>query len=263
VVIQLIISTLTLTMANFHRCGHSTENTPSEEAVQGIIAAAEDIIAVGLGFSENLAEYLDFEKLETRFSGAVRYIEEDALLRAVAGVVAEVGPWNASMDMVARRSGLSKSGLYAHFESKQDMLGQLFLTEFDRIINFAEASKKGSDLPEEQLYLGIISIADYLRSRPEILVACDWLRTRRIDPGKKSPPPPRIYRAFADLKFQGECRAQALSGFGGEWIPQWILFSIVNTLMQRPAGVDFSGVQNSSFRTLYRFICLGVKGFKK
>jgi AcrR family transcriptional regulator len=43
------------------------------------------------------------------------------------------------MEMVARRSGLSKSGLYAHFKNKQDMLNRFFITEFTRIANYAKA----------------------------------------------------------------------------------------------------------------------------
>jgi AcrR family transcriptional regulator len=160
------------------------------------------------------------------------------------------------MDMVARRSGLSKSGLYAHFRSKQDMLRQLFMIEFQRMADHTEACINGPEIPEEQFYLAVIGIANYLRSRPEILVAVDWLRARRLDLGVTVPP--RIYKIFSDIRVSrsgGEAEGLA------EKTSQWVLFLVVNTLMRRLTGMELSGISNDSFRILYRFITLGVEGF--
>jgi hypothetical protein len=43
---------------------------------------------------------------------------------------------------------------------------------------------------------------------------------------------------------------------------QWILFLIINVLMRRPPGMSFQEIPNAGIRRLYRFICLGVKGFE-
>ncbi|MDR3343174.1 MAG: TetR/AcrR family transcriptional regulator [Treponema sp.] len=255
--IQLIIATLIFLMAHFHKHEHAMDEDLSEERIRYIIALIEARVAAGLGFNKDMVKTIDYEGLENRIAGSLKELADDGLLRAVACVVAEAGPWNASMDMVARRSGLSKSGLYAHFKSKQDMLAQLFLSEFDRIVAFAEANKKNSPVPEEQLYLVIISIADYLRSRPDILVALDWIRTRRLDLGLAVPL--RIYRVISDISCMegstGDAPDMAL-----ERIPQWIMFLIVNTLIHRPAGMAFSELPNPSIRILFKFIVLGIKG---
>jgi AcrR family transcriptional regulator len=250
---------------------------PPEAVIGEIISLIEAKVTAGLGFDKALVEAIDYVGLEKRISGAARSIKDDGLLRAVAGAVAEAGPWNASMDMVARRSGLSKSGLYAHFKNKQDMLTQLFLTEFNRMADFADASKKQSDVPEEQLYLVIISIADYLRSRPEILITVDWLRTRKLDLGSAAPSSasPLIYRIISGIKFRGRGIDQP-SDADADKIAQWMLFLIVSTLLRGtgrqtfplPCGPeprrpgDIASVDNSNFRVLYRFIVLGLGGFK-
>jgi AcrR family transcriptional regulator len=286
--IQLSVVTLTFWIAHFHHYSHKPGEIPSETQVQRTLAAVEQRIACGLGLAEDRLEAIDYEDLEKRSAGTVyEATPETDLLRAVAGAVAEAGPWNASMEMVARRSGLSKSSLYAHFKSKQDMMAQLFLTEFDRIINYAELNLKTSAVPEEQLYLAIISIADYLRSRPEILVALDWIRTRRFDLGLTFPV--RLYRSITNIPldaFRERQNDKAVVDTGGadageetpaDWLAQWILFLIVNTLIRCPLpmmprgaksqglealGVrSFTEIPNDSFRILYRFIAMGLKGF--
>jgi AcrR family transcriptional regulator len=256
---QLLTVTLTSGVAYFHRYGYGPEEAPSDAAIQALIVSLEERITGGLGFNRERVEGIDYERLERRAAEkAVEPREDKGLLRAVAGAVAEAGPWKASMDMVARRSGLSKSGLYAHFKSKQDMLRQLFMTEFQAMAEHAEACVRESAVPEERFYLAIIGIANYLRSRREILVALDWIRTRRFHLGLTVPS--RIRRVFSDIRITppgGTADAETLS----EHFVQWVLFLIANTLMRRLAGTEFSGVTDDSFRILYRFIVLGVKGF--
>ncbi|MDR2404376.1 MAG: TetR/AcrR family transcriptional regulator [Spirochaetaceae bacterium] len=254
--IHLLIATLTFGVAFFHCYGHRPEETPSEAAIQELITSLEEKASRGLGFNREWVDGIDYEQLERwAVERAIEPQEEDELLRAVAGAVAEAGPWNASMDMVARRSGLSKSGLYAHFRSKQDMLRQLFMIEFQRMADYAELCVRESTVPGEQLYLAIISIGVYLRSRREILIAMDWVRTRRFDLGLTIPP--RIYNIFSDIRIPQPGAGETLP----EQSVQWILFLIVNTLMRRSVGTDFPGIANDSFRRLYRFIVLGIQGF--
>ncbi|GHT75240.1 hypothetical protein FACS1894124_6320 [Spirochaetia bacterium] len=278
-ILQLIIVTLTFQVAHFHKDLLRRGETPSADMVEQVVALVEAKISGGLGFDPAVVEAINFEELEKRLpSESLKNFEDDELYRAVAGVVAEAGPWNASMDMIARRSGMSKSGLYSHFENKQDMLRQFFLTEIERLLRYVEEGKKQAASPEERLYLGIISTADYLRSRPDILTAMDWMRTRRLDLGVDVPQ--RLHDVFAECIAGGkrivEPDGLESAGFNGadplsDRLPQWIQFLIINTLMRgrfgKPlggclpeGGGDFSMVTNGSFRVLYRFITLGIKG---
>jgi AcrR family transcriptional regulator len=259
-------------VAHFHRFVHKGEGAPGEKLVASTLADVEKRVRYGLGLKVQKTAALDFNMLEAASveGGYEEETEDNKLLQAVAGAVAQAGPWNASMEMVAKRSGLSKSGLYAHFKSRQDMLGQLFITEFGRIVSHAETRVSTSGVPEEQLYLAVISIVDYLRSRPEILIAMDWIKTRRQELGAEIPP--RIYSLITNIKLGVFAKA----GSDGASEAQWILFMIVNTLVgwmpakecntarlgEKKTGRlrEIQSVPNESFRILYRFIARGLEG---
>ena len=263
---QLILATLFFGIAYFHHQVYESGEKPTEEAIKNALVQIEERIKKGLKLDAGRIASLDYENLERQAAGTVyEDTEDNALLRAVAEAVAEAGPWNATMEMVARRSGLSKSGLYAHFKSKQDMLDRLFVTEFNRIANFARARIEAYNAVEDQLYLAIISIVYYLRSRPEILVAIDWIKTRQLELGKGVSG--EIFRIVGDLKLDA-IRDLDLYALGE--IAHWILFMIVNTLAWRSSKTtkqSFSSEQinsleipNESFRFLFQYISLGLEG---
>jgi len=259
---RLLNATLVFFIADFHKKGKTLANPPSEAAIAHIIDAIGEIIGRGLCYSNEEIAALNYEDLENRIAGMVSSAGDDPLLKAVAGAVAEAGPWGTSMEQVAHRSGLSKSSLYCHFKSKQDMLHQLFVTEFTRIIDFARKGMRQSAIPQEQLYLGIFSIVEYLRSKPDILVAMDWIRNRGISlkpPEDKPESVSDFLRLFEniDIKF-----LNSMSVGGGLWLTPWILFLIINTLMQKNSGHKVKNVPNSDIRFLYRLITLGIGGFK-
>jgi AcrR family transcriptional regulator len=270
--IHMIVSTIILRLASFYKEELKRGETPGEEQIRSLIVSLEKWITVGLGLNQEVIDRMDYERLEAGVSGlSLGAIDDGELIKAVASVVAEAGPWNASMEMVAQRSGLSKSGLYAHFKSKQDMIRQLFMTEFSRIIAFAEEGIRQSGVPEEQLYLGLYSITSYLRQRPEILAALDWIRTRRLDLGRLDPPPPHFFNVFWNIRLPIENWSGTRAPGEGDGLPgdsaedlisQWILFLTLNMLMHRPEGMAFADFPNSGIRALYRFITLGLKGYK-
>jgi AcrR family transcriptional regulator len=253
---QLIIPTVFFFAALFHKGRTGNPSEPGEKEIQSFLASTEGIISRGLDFDKDLAGALDFAALERAGNDRLPPEgENERLLKAVAEAVAQAGPWNATMGMVAKRSGLSKSGLYAHFKSKADMLARMFSAEFDRIVDYAEAGKSRSAKPEEQFYLAMVAIANYLRSRPEILIAMDWIRIRRLD--LRLEPPPRALRLFPDIGMKAEDPSMT-----GENIAQWVFFLIVNTLMRRPGGSSFLEVRDMSFRILYKFIAFGIEGWE-
>jgi len=266
---QMIVATMVFCVGHFHRNARETGAIPTEEEKKLTLAKLEDRIEKGLRLDKMKAAGMDFKALEKQICETPYEDSEDnALLKAVAEAVAEAGPWNASMEMVAKRSGLSKSGLYAHFKNKQDMLDQLFISEFSRMANFAKARLETSEVPEAQLYLAIMSIVYYLRSRPEILVAIGWIKTRRLELGKGIPA--LIAKTIASIKLEA---VQKLDKHMLLEIAQWILFMIANTLAWwRSKSEDvYSGkniewakntkeIPNESFRILFRFIALGLEG---
>jgi AcrR family transcriptional regulator len=261
---SLIISAVFFLAAIFFKDRMENDAEPAEAEIQRFLALTDRIISHGLGFDREKGGALDFGELERMGScGLPPEGENEKLLKAVAGAVAQAGPWNASMGMVAKRSGLSKSGLYSHFKNRADMLGRMFVAEFDRIVDYAELGKSRSAKPEEQFYLVIVAVANYLRSRPEILITLDWIRTRRLDLNflEKPPGAPQgTYRLFAGIDLTGADLAEL--DMTGETMTHWVLFLIVNTLMRRPEGVSFAEVPDDSFRILYKFVVLGIEGWE-
>ncbi|MDR0877209.1 MAG: TetR/AcrR family transcriptional regulator [Treponema sp.] len=275
--IQLIVISMTFWNSHFCRFGKKAGEDPTEEAIQEVISSIEEKISAGLGLNKEQVEKLDFGRLEELVkSRKIEEADNGDLLKGVIAAVAEAGPWCVSMEMVARRSGLSKSSLYSHFKNKKDMIRQLFLTEFERIANHAKVGALLSAAPEEQFYLAIFSIADYLRSRPEILIAMDWLRTRKPEMGK--PVPPRVFNIFSGIKIEALEQTADAEPPGADRTTQWILFLLVNTLMwwRRRLNLGspqydekiqydkaaFADLPDSSIRKLYRFLTLGIKGFQ-
>ncbi|MDR2484501.1 MAG: TetR/AcrR family transcriptional regulator [Treponema sp.] len=259
--IQLIIGHLSFVICYFHRPDQTSEALGSDRAVDEMLSFMKENISFGLGLDKALIDALDYQRLEALCPGRnCETCNDESILKAVAGAVAEAGPWEASMDMIARRSGLSKSGLYSHFKSKQDMLKQLFMTEFDRILEYIEEGIALSAVPEEQLYLAVFSAADYFRTRSEILLAADWIRTRRLNLGITLPP--RLYQVFSyiNLKVPGTQQA-VFTPAVVDRLGQMILFLIVHTFMHRPEGMSLSELPNNGIRRLFRFIVLGMKGF--
>ncbi|MCL2809899.1 MAG: TetR/AcrR family transcriptional regulator, partial [Treponema sp.] len=228
--VRLIFATLTFFMSSFHKMCNSIENplSLSDDDVKNISLKICDISKRGLGYSPEKSS-IDFDELENKIYAKPLDTELDPFFKAVAQAVAEAGPWDVSMDMVAKRLGLSKSSLYGHFKNRKDMLRRLFVTEFKKIIEFARQGINLSANAAEQLYLGIFSISVYLRSRPEILVAMDWIRTRKLDFGKPDKNL-EIYRLFEDvniepLKKATEDEKQQMS--------HWILFLLINILIRQ------------------------------
>ena len=274
--IQLIMATVIFCVAEFHQHSSRTGETQTEEVINNALSGIEFRVRKGLRLNTKAVTALEYEALEkqaaeTEWDDG----ESNTLLKAVAEAVAEAGPWDASMEMVAKRSGLSKSGLYAHFKSRLDMLGKMFAAEFTRMANLAKAQIESSKVPEEQLYLGIMSIAGYLRSRPEILVALDWIKTRRYE-GLGKDIPSQLFRIIRSIKLAA---VQSLDPHMLVEIAQWIIFMTVNNMVwwsfsKKPCPVKpelsdrtinwarniTTEVPNESFRILFRFIALGLEG---
>lgn len=269
---RMVFATITFFMADFHKQGKSFSNPPTETAIEKRIETIGEIIERGCGYTIQEINALDYERLETCVAETADTIKDDPLLKAVAQAVAEAGPWEASMEQVARYSGLSKSSLYGHFKNKEDMLRRFFENEFMRIIEFTRQGMNHSELPLERLYLGIFSIAVYLCSKPEILITLDRIRTRKLDANtiiskknchQEGGIPSEFLRLFGDISVaplrSGESFA---SDAGKRCMLHWILFLLVGTLMRQDKAKDVSDikVQDEDIRLLYRYVTLGIKG---
>jgi len=295
VVIRLIFATLTFLMSDFHKSRKTMENPPSDEDVNNISLIILKTIQSGLGFSLDDSK-IDFERLEKlvqempfeheQITGADNS-ESSRFFKAVAQAVAQAGPWDVSMEMVAKKLGLSKSSLYVHFKNRKDMLRRLFITEFKRIFAFAKQGISLSSDTREQLYLGLFTISVYLRARPEILIAIDWIRTRKLELGKGVEKHHEIFRLFEYIDIKSfEIESADKAAVKDDYKlnrSHLIIFLLINVLTQSvPQDTDDNkkmiwlcdglcmsassetvtgNIQNHYIRILYKFILNGLGGF--
>jgi AcrR family transcriptional regulator len=252
-----VVSTGFFLVAMHHLARKGRTDQPSSEELRSLADASRGVCARGLGVSREALLRLDYGALEeaARLEPG-QAAATDGLLPAVAAVVAEVGAWNASMDMVAKRSGISKSGLYAHFRSKEDMLSRLFSTEFERISAVLSDKAALSAVPQERLYLAQAAAANYLLARPDVLVALDWMRTQHLDLGDLTPQ--SLDGAFAFLRDEAAAGRIALlpGGFGPTL--RWILFLTVHQLVHREADSPQPEFPGRRLRALHAFILCGA-----
>ena len=258
--LHFALSTCFFTVAVFHfeRC--DATSPPTENEIARAVSDARSIAARGLAFPPESLAMLDYPALERLARlDASETAPGDGLLPAIASAVAEAGPWNASMELVARRSGLSKSGLYAHYRSREEMLKHLFLSEFERISAVMADRALRSENPVEQLYLAMAAAAHYLSERQDVLVALDWIRAQRVHLGREMPETITILFGFlSEAAARGECRLPA-----GRLEPtiRWILFLLVNMLMRTRRMDQAEAAVQSRLRALHANVCVGLEGW--
>jgi AcrR family transcriptional regulator len=264
-VVRLVFATHTFLMSFFHKTKNSIDNPPTDEDIKNLTDLISKTIKNGLNFPVQKIMF-DFEELEKKVAEMALNSEPEPFFKAVAEAVAQAGPWDVSMDMVAKKLGLSKSSLYGHFKNKKDMLRRLFVSEFRRIIEYARRGISLSKNAEEQLYLGIFSIAVYLQTRPEILIAMDWIRTRKLDLGKPDKNI-EIFRLFEDIDIEP---FRSAAEEDKQRLSHWILFLLINILVHpnmlpsaKSKTIKITGlkVETGAIRVLYKFITLGLGGF--
>lgn len=266
--LQMVSVTVVFSVALFHFERMHMVDEVSEEAAAVAAENVADLVLEGFCSSHVLCNMPDFPSLDRAFSELQNRLQQDVpnrgvasaqLLDAVARAIAEVGPWEASMEFVAKKAGLSKSGLYAHFASKEEMFRQLFLNEFDALADLLEQALTLSADAMAQLYLTMRSAADYLRIHRDILLVMDWVRLQRIDLGILIPE-----RGLTLFSFT---KALPLRPYLKNWdnltLASWILFFVVNQLMvEMRLGIDETDSQQN-LHDLFTYMTTGVKGWKK
>ncbi len=237
---------------------HSGAENPGKREIQKLLDQVEYQISYGLGFTEKDLNSIKYDELDTVISRVVSpETGKDNLLKAVANAIAQAGPWEASMELVAKNAGLSKSGLYSHFKSKEDMLRQFFTTEFEKIYGDLAVFPK-TEKPEEQLYLITGSSIRYLQDRPEIMISLDWIRTQRIDLGLSMPGV--VISWFSDPRFIRKVPGARGRPLSLEVLPHYLIFCIMG-LLKKCYSVDKNiKLSKENIRFFYRFLISGIKG---
>jgi AcrR family transcriptional regulator len=243
----------------------------SEDDIKAFIEETSRVIQKGFGLDKKTVERVAYTELEREFDASGLLIVEaetgrHKILNAVGEAMAESGPWEMSMSLVAEKAGIAKSSLYVHFENRYQMIFAFLFSEFERIFTAAKTARLYGTTPEEELYVAIYAIASYLKTNPTILRVMDKFRTQHRDSfpqpeikdmgkGKMESGFPGVHQIFAGIKLETSAGLREPT----MRFTEAILFMLVNTLMQKPEGLDYADVPNENFRTLFRYLCLGLE----
>ncbi|WP_304223906.1 TetR/AcrR family transcriptional regulator [Gracilinema caldarium] len=266
--LRMVLITVVFSVAHYHLEKGCQVDEPAEESVAESLRMVSELVYDGLCVPGSPVSMPDFDALDRAFMAMKEAPPIDArhdsaasaqLLAAVARAIGEAGPWDASMKFVAEKAGLSKSGLYAHFASKEEMLRQLFLKEFEHI---SQSLKRVLDLspdPMDRLYLTLRTVNDYLRNNRDVLLVLDWVRLQRIELGMLFPQGSlELFSFIHELPLKA-----AVARWDGLTLARLVLFYVVNQLMVEVRQNVGNEESLLNLRELFIYMTHGVKGWKE
>lgn len=145
---------------------------------------------------------------------AEELLPSDRIFTAIAETVAEYGIWEASIDKIASRLGMSKSSLYFYFDNRDKMISTLLEREQEQIRTLFTSRAQQLQQPYETLFCYTIVVASYLLKKPDILIAFNWLRLQGINVDVRVPNAEKLDRRYA------------------------FLYSYFNTVVHNPCGLQ-------------------------
>jgi len=232
-----------------------SEGLPRLTGAEALVAARE-VTRRGLALAADPpCDYPALEAIAALSPGEAG--PDQPLLEAVAQAVAQAGLRNATMDMVAARAGLSKSGLYAHFRSREEALGSMFAVEFDRISRLGGERASRASSPAAKVFLSMATTANYLRARPDILGVMRWLFARRIDVRLELPK--RIAEDAAFLLREAAAGRCSLIGGSLDLSLRWMHYLVVDLVLREMAtGEPAPPNAAEDLRALHRLVIGGI-----
>lgn len=117
----------------------------------------------------------------------------EALFRAAAEIVGDVGYQGASVALITQRAGVAQGSFYNHFENRQDILDQLLPVIGREMLEYVRGcAKQGKTLIEKE-ELSLVGFFDFLKLNPHFF--------RTLNEAESFAP--KAYRAHLDLVSKG------------------------------------------------------------
>ena len=176
--VQEYISTsaVFLLFHNSLKAFHFEEKSISEANIKdGADALFSKMIKEGLA-GKDQPGLCDFAAVEEQcWVDRSELLKSDRIFSAIAEVVGEMGLWEASIEKIARKAGMSKSSLYFHFRNRNDMLWEMIERELYRIRQLFEEKSASFETFEQRLYGYFVVFSSYMNHRRDILAVMKWL----------------------------------------------------------------------------------------
>ncbi len=234
---------------------------------QKIVVSAEDLLLLnrrfvleGLGNGEKLRQP-DFAALEEAcIVSKEDLLEPDHIFSAIAEVVAEWGLWEASLEKIAKKAGMTKSSLYFYFENRNDMLWKMIDRERQHVGELFLSRTEGMEKPEELLYAYFLLFGGYLSHRPDFLSVMNWFRVQRINFQPPNHAGRGMMRYLEYLRRGIEEGRFHTYGLGEFELIRFLHFIVVNEINKAYwSGLSIEK-RREKFRLLYTLFIYGVEG---
>ena len=184
--------------------------------------------------------------------------ERHRIFDAITETVLQVGYGAATVERIAQRADLSKSGLYHYFTNKDDMLAQNLLDNQRHFAALARTRFAQLDTHPHRLYGLFVMIASYAHHDPSTIIVENWLRESNVE---VSLPPEQIleiqhiYAFVSEMLVEGQLAGNPDQGFA-------VLTYINFLVMQEMAGIAEHNFRKeriiTRIRTLYNLFADGV-----
>ncbi len=187
---------------------HSRETS----AIEVSIARSYQVCMQGLLLQDSVKSP-DFTHVESLCHvGSDGRMESDRILSAISDVVSEVGLFEATIERIAEKVGMSKSSLYFYFKNKDEMLTKMVQRMRMHFFDVLLPRMEQFGTIEDRLYAFLIVTAAYMLQNPELLTIAHWFRAQNLDIELDSTTRERAFNAFGFLQEalnKGKMRAGA------------------------------------------------------
>ena len=122
--------------------------------------------------------------------------DENKILQAISDVVLEEGPEGASMGMIAKKAGMTKSSLYFYFKNKEEMIIKTMNDKTERFVNFYYDKVSSYSEIGQQLFAHFVITASMTIEKPKTLPLMHWFITQGMAEDFKKPTEFEKYRVF-------------------------------------------------------------------
>tara|TARA_B100000614_G_C14523941_1_gene483780 strand:- start:303 stop:1544 length:1242 start_codon:yes stop_codon:yes gene_type:complete len=157
--------------------------------------------------------------------------ERPRVLDAITRTVLEVGYGAATVERIADRAGLSKSGLYHYFRNRDHMLAETLIDGQRHFASLARTRFGQLGTHAERLYGLFVMISSYAHHEPSAVIVENWLRESNIEvqiPGDHVVELQRIYAFVSEMLVEGQLAGDPENGFA--------ILTFINFLVMQELG---------------------------
>jgi AcrR family transcriptional regulator len=174
--------------------------------------------------------------------------------------VARDGLWNATVESIARRLGMSKSSLYFYFENRDQMLWEMIDRERHSLGELVLQRTWKQESFEEKLYAYFVLFLRYVWGRPEFLAMMNWFRFQEFEihpPEDPTAGMENYYRFILEAINEGTIDGER---YPKEMVLRFMHFLLMQEITSCYRHGDDIGQLYPVLRSLHQLFLYGIEG---